>query len=166
MKRFLAIALVLLVLPTCAGTERPEGIVERWLLALNQGSAGEPERYAPDELSEQVLAGWREEDPGQLDVVEVGSATEPCGDSGAFVPFRVVRTDGSTSRGIACAEEGAVVQVLEEGFHDLPVPPLPSEGGPAITSVPIAMWFATIAVGLALALVGDATMSLVRRSRD
>jgi hypothetical protein len=41
--RFWALAFVVLVLPACASTERPEGLVERWLVSLNQGAAGRPE---------------------------------------------------------------------------------------------------------------------------
>jgi hypothetical protein len=76
----IAAALATLALSACAGQERPEGIVERWLLALNQGAAGEPDRYAPNAASEEILPGWEHLDPGELDVVEVARARTPGGD--------------------------------------------------------------------------------------
>jgi len=63
-RRFWALAFVVLVLPACASTERPEGLVERWLVSLNQGAAGRPEEYAADDLSEQILPSFRTADPG------------------------------------------------------------------------------------------------------
>ncbi len=63
-----------LLVPSCGVTDRPEGVVERWLVSLNQGAAGRPDRYAPEALSDSVLPGWRDLDPGELDVIEVGDA--------------------------------------------------------------------------------------------
>jgi hypothetical protein len=75
-KRLVAFAaLALALLPACSsGTDRPEGVVERWLISLNQGTAGEPQRFAPDRLSQGLLPGWQDCDPGALDVIEVGRA--------------------------------------------------------------------------------------------
>ena len=160
-----AVALVALLLPACASQERPEGIVERWLLALNQGAAGEPERFAPDGFSEQVLPGWRQEEPGQLDSIEVARATEPCLRTGAVVPLRVVRMDGTTFRGIACLELGKIVQLTSEGFHDVPIVPFPSEGGPRVGDERTAGWVVAVGTGLGLVLAGEALMRLARRRR-
>ena len=73
MRRALLVAVVALVALTsaCSSEQRPEGITERWLLSLNQGAAGRPDRYAPDEVSEQVVPGWHDLDPGFLDVITV-----------------------------------------------------------------------------------------------
>lgn len=105
-----AALLFVLAVPACASQERPEGIVERWLLALNQGAAGEPDRYAPNATSEQVLPRWEQRQPGELDVVEVARARpapEECDGGTWTVPLRVVRKDGSELRSIACVEAPA-----------------------------------------------------------
>lgn len=99
----LALVLLGLLLPACASTERPEGIVERWLLSLNQGAAGEPERYATDALSDAVLHDWAELEPGQLDEIDVGDATA-LGDGSFSVPFRVVNLDGAVATAFAILE--------------------------------------------------------------
>jgi hypothetical protein len=53
-----AIVLGAILAGSCAAqAQRPEGIVERWLVSLNQGAAGRPDLYAPDEVSELVLPG-------------------------------------------------------------------------------------------------------------
>ncbi|HZD18444.1 MAG TPA: hypothetical protein VE669_09915 [Actinomycetota bacterium] len=101
-----ALVLLVLAVPTCVRAERPEGIVERWLISLNQGAAGDPGRYADDELSETVLPGWAEREPGAFDVIEVGDAAErPAGRS--LVPFQLRYADGDT---VAVARAFAVVE--------------------------------------------------------
>ncbi|HEV8419846.1 MAG TPA: hypothetical protein VGR13_00680, partial [Actinomycetota bacterium] len=101
MKRaLLLLAVATLLLPACGGTDRPEGVVERWLVSLNQGKAGEPDRFAPDELSQRILPHWQSRDPGELDVIEVGggkpATSGPRLPPGRryLVPFRVERLDG------------------------------------------------------------------------
>ena len=96
---FLALIGVILALPACGGRSRPEGVVERWLLALNQGAAGTAGRYADPPTSRLILPGYAASDPGRLEIVEVGAAqrTECSWD----VPFRVVRVDGREIRGFA-----------------------------------------------------------------
>jgi hypothetical protein len=171
MKRLLPIVLVLLALSACATTARPEGIVERWLLALNQGSAGEPQRYARNEISEQVLLRWRDRDPGQLDAIEVGRADRLqrfAPGIGYDVPFRVAYVEGGELEGwvtVIRVRGSFRVRGLEV---DMPLlaGTLPSQGGLPLTSVSTAMWFAAIAVGLGLALAGEASMRLIRRGRD
>jgi hypothetical protein len=127
----IAAVLTTLACSACASQERPEGIVERWLLALNQGAAGEPDRYASDAASEEVLPGWEQLDPGELDVVEVARAGTPregtCAEGTWFVPFRVVRLDGSQLRSVACVAGARVTQLTERiGSAD---PIFPSEAG-------------------------------------
>ena len=108
MKRRALTALILVALAGCAAQQqRPEGIVQRWLLALNQGSAGEPGRYAPESFSRTILLDWRRSEPGHFDVIEVrpaairgcsvavaGDSCEPQGRM-ASVPFNLEDTDGA-----------------------------------------------------------------------
>lgn len=161
----IAAALAPLALSACAGQERPEGIVERWLLALNQGAAGEPELYAPNAASEEVLPGWEHLDPGELDVVEVARARtprgDPCAEGTSFVPFRVVRLDGSQLRSGACVEGARVTQFTDRVGSTDPI--FPSEGGPPIQDERTGVWGIAIGVGVALVIVGEALMSVARR---
>lgn len=122
MRRVAALGALSLALlsPACAGAERPEGVVERWLVSLNQGEAGAPERYVIEGtdariLGDRVVEGWREAEPGELDRIEVGLAgpvvaavpgetdtLNACAEGGCTpVRFRVVDLDGRETRGIA-----------------------------------------------------------------
>ena len=167
MRRALAFTIVILAVSSCAAQERPEGIVERWLLALNQGAAGQPHRYAPSSASDEVLPDWEHLDPGELDVVEVASTGtargETC-DGGALpVPFRVVRLDGSELRSIACVGGSRVTQLRGEvGFTGRI---FPSEGGPATRDERASVWGIAIGVGFALVITGEGLMRLVRHRR-
>jgi hypothetical protein len=163
----IATVLMTLACSACASQERPEGIVERWLLALNQGAAGEPDRYAPDAASDEVLPGWEHLDPGELDVVEVAGAGTPprdvCAEATWFVPFRVVRLDGSQLRSVACGAGARVTQLTERvGSAD---PIFPSEGGPSIRDERAGVWGIAIGIGIALVIVGEGLMRLVRSRR-
>jgi hypothetical protein len=161
-KRALAFAFVVLSLASCSGRERPEGTVERWLVSLNQGPAGEPGRYASRQLSDRVLPNWETGDPGRMDVIEVGRATPTCGVSGWFVPFRVVRQDGSTFRALACTDRGSIVELFGAGQAKA-IEALPSEGGPPIGSVGPTAWILAAAVGVVLLGFSEASMWLARR---
>jgi hypothetical protein len=61
----LAFTIVILAASSCAAQEHPEGIVERWLLALNQGSAGEPLRYADADVTDALVPEWRSAAPAR-----------------------------------------------------------------------------------------------------
>jgi hypothetical protein len=163
----IAAVLTTLAFSACASQERPEGIVERWLLALNQGAAGEPERYAPSAASEEVLPGWEHLDPGELDVVEVARGGTPrddtCAEGTWFVPFRVVRLDGSQLRSVACVAGVRVTQLTERIVSTDPT--FPSEGGPPIQDERAGVWGIAIGVGVALVIVGEGLMRLVRLRR-
>lgn len=166
MRRVAALGLVALalLLPTCANTERPEGIVERWLTSLNQGKAGEPGRYAPDDISEQVLANWRTLDPGQLDLIEVGRGEQH--DSTLFdtpvvlVPFRVVDVDDVTFAGTVLVSPGGRIADLDASDPDIP---LPSGGGPRIESATATLWVVAIGVAALLILTSAGLMTIVQR---
>src|SRR5262249_27174868 len=76
MRRVAALAmLAALLLAGCANTDRLEGRVERWFSSLNQGAAGQPDRFAPRTESDAVLPGWEHCDPGGFDVIEVRGGT-------------------------------------------------------------------------------------------
>ena len=166
MRRFAAtIVLAVALLPACAPQERPEGIVERWLVALNQGLAGRPERYASDDLSEEVLPSWDELEPGELDVIEVGSAVRDGNDLGANVGFRVERLDGTAVERTARVErlDGSPRWHIERLGPAGDAPALPSEGGPAIGAANLGWWLGAIGMALMLVLASIALMGLVRR---
>ncbi len=165
------------MLSACGSTQRPEGIVERWLLALNQGKAGQLELYAPNDLSNRILPGWRAKDPGQLDVIEVGSSAtvlvpglHPC-DPETLVPYRVVTLDGRTEMGTAnlCPTTGGsdgeawMVDGLLPAIHGLRVP---SEGGPALGSAVAPMFLGAIVVAIVLSLLSMGLMVLVGKKPD
>ena len=61
----LAFTIVILAASSCAAQEHPEGIVERWLLALNQGSAGEPLRYADADVTDALVPECRSAAPAR-----------------------------------------------------------------------------------------------------
>jgi hypothetical protein len=165
--RRLVVPLVLLgaLLPACAQDERPEGIVERWLVALNQGAAGRPERYASDELSEEVLPGWKDLEPGELDVIEVGSSARDENDLGANVGFRVERLDGSILERAARVErlDGSPDWHVERLGPPGDAPALPSRGGPAIGAAGLGWWVGALGAAIALVLASVALMAVVRR---
>jgi hypothetical protein len=158
----LLLALVAAAAPGCAPTERPEGVVERWLLSLNQGAAGHPDRYAPARLSDAVLPGWRDRDPGALDVIEVG-VTRPGREGTLLVPFQVTRVDEQVARAFA------VVASRDGELRIVGLEP-PPDSGPArepgfvqrsgVGARPIA-WLAAFAVAVALIALAAGLMRLV-----
>jgi hypothetical protein len=174
-KRTLLTVVALLSLASCAVPDRPEGVVERWLLALNQGRAGEPLRYAYRGVSDVVLPSWRSADPGAFDVIEVGRA-RPCSYLGpavceAMVPFRVVLVDEDEVRFVALVgvdrRDSAVVPSRVFGVTD----PggnlrLPSEGGPPIGGAAATLWLAAIGTAVGLALLSEAAMRLTRTAHE
>ncbi len=163
-------AVLLALLPACAGTDRPEGVVERWLISLNQGAAGRPGQYAADALSERLLPGWRGRDPGDLTVIEVGKGRlvhRPYGIAKgrslpryAVVPYRIARASGVGVDG------EAVVGATRGGWRIVAIgsrePSLrvPSEGGPELASATAGEWLAGVGIGLGLALGVVALMTL------
>lgn len=164
---------LLLALTSCAAPERPEGIVERWLLALNQGSAGEPGRYAPESLSQTILPDWRHAEPGHFDVIEVqpaavrscsdavaGDSCEPLGRM-ASVPFNLETTDGAVlSFEVTLVERGGtwIAIALEPIDHPMTLRDI---GWPS--TIDLASWLVAIAVGLVVTALATAMMRLVRR---
>jgi hypothetical protein len=147
------------LLAGCSSTDGPEGVVERWLLSLNQGKAGEPERYAPETLSERILPEPRE--AGDLDVIEVGKGSISGGS--ARVPYRVEVLDGPNFDGVAELErtdDGWRVVAL--GPKDLSLS-VPSEGGRRIGGAPLGFWLAGLAAAGALILLTVGLMAAFGR---
>lgn len=165
----LALAFLALVIPACSTSEeRPEGLVERWLLSLNQGEAGRPDEYAGDDLSEQILPGYASAEPGELDVIEVGTADVDDSGLSARVRIRVVRLDGTEIDAVVRIDrldggDGWYIEDLEPASAD--APPLPSEGGPSIGAADAPAWLAALGIaGLLIALTAG-LMALVREPR-
>lgn len=172
MRRTFVVAVALLSLASCAAAERPEGIVERWLIALNQGSAGEPLRYAKPNVTRAVQRAARIDGPGTFDAIEVGRRRPchwfgfgPCGV--AMVPFRLGLVDGGTIRLVAIVQrrgsepDAPLVVAVITGPGADPAP-LPSEGGPPIGSASSEGWLAALGVAIALSFIGEVVMRLVR----
>lgn len=163
MKRALALAMIALVLSGCASAERPEGIVERWLTSLNQGAAGQPERYAPDAVSEQVLAGWQDLDPGELDVIVVAPAGP--GEGGIDqVPFRIETIHGVELRAVANVDDGRVTGILTS--DQTPLPPSLFQDRRPIDAAPPTSWLVALGIAGVLILASAGLMTLVRRGSD
>ncbi|MBI4260823.1 MAG: hypothetical protein HY658_09695 [Actinobacteria bacterium] len=175
MKRLVAAsALGVALLSSCHTADRPEGVVDRWLTSLNQGSAGEPDLYADEEVTVWILGPWRECDPGALDVIEVGGGTESA--ASARVPFRVglARTveslcgpsgllPGAEIEGVAILERrDGEWRIVDLGPPD-PALRVPSEGGERIGKASAAAWAGGVGVAVALSLLTVALMRLFGR---
>jgi len=167
-KRTVLLALLLVVaLSSCGDRSRLEGVVERWLLALNQGAAGRAGRYADPPTSRLILPGYAKADPGRLDAVEVGAAQKK--DCSWEVPFRVVRIDGQEIRGFAIIRTCPTAPILPVSSVDLrPVPQgvFPSEGGPSVGTDYPAVWGFAVAIGLGILFIAEVAMRLLRRTHD
>jgi hypothetical protein len=115
----IAIAVLALCAACTSSTQRPEGVVEEWLLSLNQGAAGDPGRYggaAAEEAAAAVLPDWRTADPGSIDRIQVGGDFSSASGAGGVpndVPFRVETTEGQTIEGVVhvapCGDDPATV---------------------------------------------------------
>jgi len=172
MKRALfVLTMAALLLAACGGTDRPEGVVERWLVSLNQGKAGEPEKYAPDELSQRILPTWKNREPGELDVIEVGKGRRfappgrmlPPGER-HIVPFRVVRTEGNEITGtVQLVRPHAGPWQVEDLLSTDRELRVPSEGGDRIGHASTGAWLAGAGIAVALILLSVLLMSTVGR---
>lgn len=162
MKRALRLLTVAaLLLPACGTTDRPEGVVERWLISLNQGKAGQPEKYAPNELSQTVLPHWQNRDPGDLDVIEVGKGRIYTDDR-YLVPFRVKRLDGVQLSRVAIASPISTGRWRIEGLLPPdPSIPVPSAGGERVGRAPWSVWLAGVGIAILLTLLSIVLMSTV-----
>ena len=148
------VAIVALV--ACAQAPRPEGVVQRWLVSLNQGSAGRPERWA-DSGATATAAPWWPAEPDHIDAMDVGAAT------GGDVPFRIETTDGVVTTGVATvgsreSGNGPEPYVAAVRLGEVPVVPH-DPGGLSAPEVGLAI---VVAIGLTLAALE--LLTLVRRS--
>jgi len=170
-KRLAALALLAtLLLSGCAHTDRPEGVVERWLISLNQGKAGRPERYAPDSLSQRILPGWASRKPGDLDVIEVGKGTlyGPFpGTRNAAVPFKATRLDGWSITAVAelhrTSPSGWHIDAIGSETNFPSYLRVPSECGERIGSASFVVWLSALGVALFLILISAELMATVGR---
>jgi len=156
-KRGIVLAcLGLVALAACSQPPRPEGVVQRWLVSLNQGSAGRPDRWA-DAAVTATAAPWWPAEPDHIDAMDVGTA------DGQAVPFRIETTDGTVTTGIATVgtrttADGTEPYVASVTMGDVPVEPHPLGG---LSGGELA---AAAGVGIALALAAVGVLTLVRRS--
>lgn len=157
MKHVAALAAALcLLLAACTQEARPEGVAENWLRSLNQGAAGRPDRYAPDDVSEQVVPGWRDLEPGQIDKIEVYPA-DAIGD----VLFRITTADGDVTTGTAHlfgGSDGWRVTSVDIAPDDFVIPVMKDTSGGLPAGWPLAALAAVVFALLALGL-----LTLVRR---
>jgi hypothetical protein len=147
------------LLCACGGTQRPEGIVERWLASLDAGDAGRPDVYALPAVSDQLLPPPR--DVGALDRAVVGQGART--GKVTRVPFEIeVDATGATIRRVALLRRTPDGwRIVGLGPAD-PSLPLPDEGGPRLGGLSPRAWalsgLAAIGFGLlaacALRLVG------------
>ena len=157
MKRGIVLAcLGLVVLVGCSQSPRPEGVVQRWLVSLNQGSAGRPGQWADAGVTTTVAPWWPAE-PDHIDEMDVGTA------NGQAVPFRIETTDGTVTSGVAtvgtrATSDGSEPYVASVSLGDVPVE-AHKVGG--LSSAELA---AAAVVGIVLALAAVGVLTLVRRS--
>jgi len=149
-------------------------VVERWLISLNQGKAGAPQKYAPARVSNQVLPGWQSCDPGGLDVIEVGAHAN--GTEGfpaqVIVPYRLKYASdlhsmcARATNPTAPLRGTAVVLRVNGGWRIEGVrPPLPgllvpSQGGQRIGNASAATWGVAVGISAALMLLVALVMAL------
>jgi hypothetical protein len=170
------LVLVVLFLSGCATEERPEGVVERWLTSINQGSAGKPDRYARPELAGMILPGWDHCDPGALDVIEVGAGKFGAVASratGILVPYRIeFAADVDTRCDIAAPQDPerdgvAMLNEVEGGWLIVAVAPpspylvVPSEGGPEVAGASVSAWALGLGIGIVVCLAVMLLMATV-----
>lgn len=161
----LAIVLGAILAGSCAtDKERPEGIVERWLVSLNQGAAGRPDLYAPDEVSELVLPGWRDLEPGELDEIEIGAdrGERMCEEHCADVPFRIIELDGDVTQGIARIDSisGTDWRVASVDLGDAGL--AANDGAWSTAGASRTAWFFAIAAAPILVLLAVMGVRLIR----
>jgi len=155
-----------MALAACATAERPEGIVERWLISLNQGAAGEPDTYAADKVSRLLVPDWDLTDPGELDRIEVGRGRVEgpflLGEEGQYVvPFLIDHLHEGELRATAILRmraDGWRVEAISLGTFGLR---LPSEGGRPLSGVGAIAWLVAIGSAALVILLTAGLMRLV-----
>jgi hypothetical protein len=144
-------------LSACAGVDRPEGVVERWLTAIGQGPTGEPEVYASKELADDLVPPPREE--SSLEVIEVGKGS--VSGTRARVPFRIQVPDGTPETHIAeLSRVDGDWQIVRVARPDSELK-IPTQGGERIGKASLAVWLGGALTGLAMMVVVAIIMKLV-----
>jgi hypothetical protein len=155
MRRLLLIAVLASVLGAC-GADRPEGIVERWLVSLNQGEIGEPERHAEPSVTLEIAPAERTEEI--FDVIEVGNGVTEEGE--ATVPYRLVTTEGEEMLATAgLARVSGRWRVVEIGPAD-PELLVPSQGGSPIGRASTTIWLGSLGLAVVLTILSAVAMTL------
>lgn len=156
MRRLLLIAATLSLLLSGCGADRPEGIVERWLVSLNQGEIGEPERHAEPSVTLEIAPAERTEEI--FDVIEVGNGVTEDGE--ATVPYRLVTTQGEQMLGTAGLERvSGRWRVVEIGPPD-PELLVPSQGGSPIGRASTTIWLGSLGLAVVLTILSAMAMEL------
>jgi hypothetical protein len=165
MKRWLLAGAVIAAIATgCSGgAEHPEGIVERWIVSMNQGRAGAPSRWAEDRATATVSPTWHTDDPGSIDAFSIGIAEAE--DDAFVVPFTLERLDGTVTSGdvvVARRGPGDAPGGLEVKEVRLGAPSGPT--GHWMESTTPGAWLLAIAVAVILTIFTVALVRLVERS--
>lgn len=151
--------LLLVALSGCFGVDRPEGVVEDWLRAINFGEAGEPEIYADLALADEILPDRSE--PDGLDVLEVGVGAEDQGR--ARVPYRIRRVGEQDFFGVANLE------LTEAGWRIVGLGPsdpslrVPSDDGPRLGKASSLAWLGALAAAVAMVVLTALVMAAAPR---
>ena len=160
-----ALALILLVaVGACTSADRPEGTVERWLTSLNQGDAGRPDRYADGAVTAEVAPTWDTEEPGWIDTISVGMATD-AGVGVRSVPFRIEPVEGdpvsgTVTLGTRTLEDGTTQPVVTSvALGDVVVPAGASHG-----KADGSAWLFASGLGLLMALAATGLVGWVNRA--
>lgn len=163
MRKWFALLALAAVAASCSTSDqRPEGIVERWIVSMNQGVAGEPWRWADDDATARVSPTWDTNEPGSIDSFSLGSARAE-GD-GFVVPFTLERTDGRVASGDAVVAwrslEGEASELVVEQVR-LGVPT--GETGRWQEAAPAAAWPIALLTGVVPTGVSVADVRQVRK---
>jgi hypothetical protein len=163
--RRLSIVLAVALLVACASSERPEGIVERWIVSMNQGIAGEPWRWAFDGATVATSPTWDTDEPGSIDSFSLGSARAE-GDR-FVVPFSIERLDGTVISGDAIMGNRSLADGTSRlGVIEVHLGAPEGETGRWQEGAPGSAWPIAAGLGILVAVLSAAGVRLVRdRSR-
>lgn len=140
--------IVTMLMGGCASQDRPEGFVERWLVAVGRGPTGDPERYASEEFTDAIVPPPRP--ASGLEIIEVGRGAVD-GDL-ALVPYRIERKTGEEMVGTVELRRIAGKWRVE-GLSAPGSLRVPSRGGERIGRASPVVWGSGAAMALLLVLV-------------
>jgi hypothetical protein len=165
MRQLAVLPVLLLSLVACSQQERPEGVVERWLVSLNQGPAGEPGLWAEERATREVTSWFDNSEPGQLDSIVIGQVFNVT-DGGRLVQFSITTIDGETRSGEALlvhrsGEEGSTRIITAANPTDAAVTSSGWSGNASTGS-----WLLALLLGAALAAAAVGLVMLVKRGAE